>query len=184
MVLKRTGPLASVVGREQFYHLGALWLAFTVFYAYIHFSQYFIIWNGNMPEETFWYLKRENGSWWGIGMLIIFGHFFLPFLTLLRIDVKLNWSLMVPLAIWAWLMHFCDMSFNIMPAVAHPKGFKVDHVDLGCLAFVAGVLALVWIKYFKAHPPFPLRDPRLSEALGVVPPEVFAQFAAPNKGKP
>jgi hypothetical protein len=183
-ILKRTGPLAPVLGQQQFYFLGSLWLAFTVFYAYIHFSQYFIIWNGNMPEETFWYLKREHGSWWGIAMLIIFGHFFLPFLALLRIDVKLNWSLMIPLAAWAWLMHYCDMSFNVMPAVAHPNGFKFDHVDLGCLAFIGGVLILVWIKYFKAHPPFPLKDPRLSEGLGVVPPEVFAEFAAQHKGKP
>jgi hypothetical protein len=183
MTLKRTGPLASVVGPRQFYDLGVLWFAFTVFYAYIHFSQYFIIWNGNMPEETAWYLKREAGSWWGIGMLIIFGHFFLPFLTLLRIDWKLNWSIMTPLAVWAWLMHYCDVSFNIMPAVARPDGFAFTHVDLGCLAFIGGVLVLVWIRYFRSAPPFPQRDPRIAEALGVVPDEVFTRYAASDKGK-
>jgi hypothetical protein len=184
VTLKRAGPLEQVMGSRQFHDLGVLWFAFTVFYAYIHFSQYFIIWNANMPEETFWYLKREEGSWWGIGMLLIFGHFFLPFLLLLRIDAKLKWALTVPLAIWAWLMHYCDMSFNVMPAVAHPHGFKFNQVDLGCLAFMAGVLIAVWLRFFNAHPPYPQKDPRMHEALGMVPPEVFAEFAAQQKGKP
>ncbi len=70
--------------------------AFTVFYAYIHFSQYFIIWNANMPEETFWYMLREKGTWFWVSMVIIFGHFFLPFLALLRIDVKSVWPYMMP----------------------------------------------------------------------------------------
>jgi hypothetical protein len=183
VVLKRHGPLAQVMGGRQFHDLGVLWFAFTVFYAYIHFSQYFIIWNANMPEETFWYLQREAGSWWGVGLALIFGHFFLPFLLLLRIDAKLNWALTIPLAIWAWLMHYCDMAFNVMPAVAHPEGFKFNHLDLGSLALISGVLAMAWIKSFNSHPPFPQKDPRMHEALGVTPPEVFAQFAAQQKGK-
>jgi len=184
VMLKRSGPLAQVMGGRQFHDLGVLWFAFTVFYAYIHFSQYFIIWNANVPEETFWYLKREQGSWFGIGMALIFGHFFLPFLLHLRIDAKLNWALTIPLAIWACLMHYCDLSFNVMPAVAHPQGFKFNQVDLGCLAFVAGALAWVWVRDFKRHPPFPQKDPRMHEALGVTPPEVFARFAAQEKGNP
>jgi hypothetical protein len=181
--LKRAGPLADVLGTRQFHDIGVLWFTFTVFYAYIHFSQYFIIWNANMPEETFWYWQREQGSWFGVGMLIIFGHFLLPFLLLLRIDSKLNWSLTIPLAIWAWFMHYCDISFNVMPAVAHPKGFALTYVDLGCLAFMAGLLIQAWLKRFNAHPPYPLKDPRMCEALGLTPPEVFAEFAAQEKGK-
>ncbi len=118
VVLRRTGPLKDVLYPTHFYYIGSLLLAFTVFYAYITFSQYFIIWNANMPEETFWYRLRERGTWWWVGMVVIFGHFFVPFLTLLRIDWKLKLAVMGPLAIWAWLMHFCDLSFNIMPVAA------------------------------------------------------------------
>ena len=164
--LKRTGPLRGVVHRRQFYDIGVLWFAFTVFYAYIHFSQYFLIWNANIPEETYYYVKREAGGWWDIGMLIIFGHFVMPFLLLLRIDFKLKLGLMAPLAVWAWLMHFCDMSFNIMPLI-HPEGFKLHYLDLTCMALIGGVLTTVFIKYFNAHPPYPIKDPRLGEALGV-----------------
>jgi hypothetical protein len=166
IVLKKTGPLAAVVQKRQIHDIGVLWFAFTVFYAYIHFSQYFLIYNANIPEETFYYVKREAGSWWQIGMILIFGHFVLPFVTMLRIDAKLNLSVMLPLAAWAWLMHFCDMSFNIMPLI-HKGGFVIHWLDLACMAFIGGVLALVFIKYFNAHKPYPVNDPRLGEALGV-----------------
>jgi hypothetical protein len=90
----------------------------------------FLIWNANIPEETFWYILREKGSWWSIGMLMIFGHFFLPFLLLLRIDTKMSYTVMLPLAIWAWVMHFCDLSFNIMP-VLHPERLRASLVGPG-----------------------------------------------------
>ena len=190
LVLKNTGPLKDVVGRRQFYDLGAISFAFTVFYAYIHFSQYFLIWNAAVPEETFWYVLREHGTWWQIGMLLIFGHFLLPFLALLRIDFKMKLAVMGPLCLWAWIMHFCDMSFNITPvlqifrkaqaavAAGHgdlshnmttmtPDGFAVHPLDLACMAFIGGVLALVFIKYFKAHPAYPQKDPRMAETMGV-----------------
>ncbi len=143
-----------------------LLFTFTVFYAYIAFSQYFLIWNAAIPEETFWFVQREKGSWWDIGMLLIFGHFALPFLSLLRIDAKLSLTLMIPLCVWVWMMHFADMSFNIMPVI-HPGGFVLHWIDLACLAFFAGVLSLVFIKYFKSAAPYPVKDPRLREALGV-----------------
>jgi hypothetical protein len=136
LLLARLGPLRPVVTKNTMHCIALVWFAFTVFYAYIHFSQYFLQWNANLPEETFWYVKREQGSWWQIGMLIVFGHFALPFVALLRIDAKLNPTVMIPLAVWVWLMHYCDTSFNIMP-VLHPSGFVLSWMDLACLAFMA-----------------------------------------------
>lgn len=166
LVLKRSGPLAQVVQRKQFHDIATLFFAFTVFYAYIHFSQYFIIWNGGMPEETFYYVQREEGSWWGICMLIVFGHFVIPFLGLLRIDAKLALPVVVPICFWAWIMHFCDMSFNVMP-IFRPSGFKLTVGDIGCWLFLAGVLSTVWLKSFAKHAAYPVKDPRLGEALGI-----------------
>jgi hypothetical protein len=165
--LERTGHLRGILHEHQYYFLGTLFFAFTVFYAYIHFSQYFIIWNANVPEETFYYLQRERGSWFAVCMVLIFGHFFLPFLSLLRIDAKHHFRLMAFFAGWAWLMHYLDLSFNIMPT-PHPEGFPFAWVwlDLGCLALIAGVLARIFLKNFRAHAPYPIQDPRLGEALG------------------
>ena len=167
VLLERTGKLRGLLHEHQYYFLGTLLFAFTVFYAYIHFSQYFIIWNANMPEETFWYKLRERGSWWNIGMILIFGHFFLPFLALLRIDAKHFFPLMTFLCVWAWLMHFCDLAFNIMP-VPHPEGFPLRWLwlDLGCLALMVGWLLRLFLGSLGRHRPYPVKDPRLAEALG------------------
>ena len=167
-VLDRQGVLTDVLHEHQYYFIGSLLFAFTVFYAYITFAQYFIIWNGNMPEETFWYVVREKGTWWWIGMVIIFGHFFVPFLALLRIDVKNVFGFMVPLCVWAWLMHWFDLSFNIMP-VPHPDGFPFKWLWLhfGCWSLLAGYVSILFLRMYAAHPPFPIKDPRLIEAMGL-----------------
>jgi len=167
MVLTRQGVLTDVLHEHQFYFIGSLLFAFTVFYAYIHFAQYFIIWNGNIPEETFWYIIREKGSWFFIGMIIIFGHFFAPFLGLLRIDVKSVFPYMTVLACWIWLMHYFDMAFNIHP-VLHPDGYPWQYIwlDFGCIAFILGILAKLFLARLAGSPPYPLKDPRLVEAMG------------------
>jgi len=182
MVLKRMGPLEAVARETQFYFIGSLLFAFTVFYAYVTFFQYFIIWNANMPEETFWYVLREKGTWDEIGKyVIIFGHFFVPFLTLLRIDVKLTFPVMTVVCLWAWLMHFVDLSFNIMP-VLHPNGFVLHPLDLLCMAFIGGILSTVFLRYFNSHPPYPQKDPRFAEMMGVYVPPVSAARTARSGG--
>jgi len=169
MILDRQRILTPVLHDHQYYFIGSLLFAFTVFYSYIHLAQYFIIWNGNMPEETFWYVIRERGGWWYVGLIIIFGHFFIPFLSLLRIDVKNTFRLMLPICIWAWLMHFVDVGFNILPvSLEHRGGYPLQWLwlHLGCWAFMAGLLTMLFLKKFKAHPPYPIKDPRLIEAMG------------------
>jgi hypothetical protein len=161
---KNTGELRNVLFPTHFYYIGSLLLAFTIFYAYVHFAQYFIIWNANMPEETFWYKVREKGSWWWVGMVIIFGHFFVPFLTLLRIDWKLKLTVMGPLTIWAWLMHYNDVAFNILP-VLHPENYTVHWLDIGSFLVIGGILTIMFLKSLKTSAAYPLRDPRLKESL-------------------
>ena len=168
LFLKKAGPLKDIVRESTLKDNATLFFAFTVFYAYIHFSQYFLIWNAAIPEETFWYVKREDGPWWNVGMLIIFGHFFVPFLMLLRIDVKTRPEVMITVAVLAWFLHFCDMSYNIMPVI-HQFGGWMEHIwiDAGCLALMGGALSMVFIHFFKQHPPYPQKDPRIAETMGV-----------------
>ncbi|MFN3408823.1 MAG: hypothetical protein ACK45B_07510 [Limisphaerales bacterium] len=170
-LLDRQRVLTHVLHDHQFYFMGTLFFAFTVFYTYVTFSQYFIIWNANIPEETFWYWLREQGNWFWVSMVIIFGHFFLPFLTMLRIDVKCTPLIMIPLAGWAWVMHYTDLAFNIMP-VLHPEGFPLRWfwLDLGILALMVGILAKVFLAKYHSAAPYPLKDPRLIEAMGLAHP--------------
>lgn len=171
LVLQRTGHLAPVIQKSTFKDIGTLFFAFTVFYAYIHFSQYFLIWNAAIPEETFWYAKRDQGVWRSVGLLLIFGHFFIPFLFLLRLDVKLCLPVMIPMCIWAGVMHYACMSFNVKP-VYNPTGDGALFASslfwgLGSMALMAGLFAQYFIKTLSRHPPFPQRDPRVAETLGM-----------------
>jgi hypothetical protein len=168
MILDRQGFIRDAMGAEQYYFIGSLLFAFTVFSAYVHFSQYFIIWNANIPEETFWYVLREKGTWFAVGIVLIFGHFLVPFLALLRIDGKLVFKFMVPLCAWIGLMQYIDLSFNIKP-VLYPDGFPISSLwlDAACLALMGGVLARVFLRDLQAHPAYPLKDPRLIEAMGL-----------------
>ena len=171
LALERAGHLKGVIRPSTYKDLGTLFFAFTVFYAYIAFSQYFLIWNADIPEETYWFVKRDQGAWHNVGLLIIFGHFFLPFLALLRIDAKSCLPVMIPLCLWAWAMHYADMAFNVMPAVGLPSGAGLQLLALlfalGSICFMGGLLARFFLRDLAAHSPYPRRDPRMAEALGV-----------------
>jgi uncharacterized membrane protein YpjA len=113
-------------------------------------------------------VKREQGPWWWVGMLIIFGHFFVPFLALLRQDVKVRSEVMITVAVLAWFIHFCDMSYNIMPLIHESSGWmELIWIDLGCLLLMGGCLSIAFLYFFKKHPPYPQRDPRIAETMGV-----------------
>lgn len=183
-ILQRQRVLTGVLHDNQFYFIGVLFFAFTLLEAYFEFAQYFVIWNGNVPDETFWYLMREHGSWWCMNMILIFGHFFVPFILLLPAKVKMNFKVMVPVCLWAWLMAYADIAFNIFP-VLHPKGYPFHWLWLqfGCFLFMAGFLGQAFLKKFLRHPPYPQRDPRILEAMGAAhgPPEELPD-TMPNGG--
>jgi hypothetical protein len=185
LLLQRTTALHNLVKEKTYYMIGSLFLAFTVFWAYVNFSQYFIIWNANMPEETFWYVLREQGAWDAVGKyVIIFGHFFIPFVMLLRIDCKLKLVTMLPLAAWAWLMHFVDLEFQIMPAV-HPHTILNPGLlsDLGCVLLFIGILMKVYVGSVSCYPVYPLKDPRMAEALDLYVPPASDFPIAPHEAK-
>ena len=167
-ILQRQRVLTDVLKDNQFYFLGVLFFAFTLLEAYFEFAQYFVIWNGNVPDETFWYIIRENGSWFCISMILIFGHFFVPFILLLPARVKMNFKVMVPICLWAWLMGYADVAFNIFP-VLHKNGYPFHWLWLqfGCFIFMAGFLGQAFLKKFLRHPPYPQRDARILEAMGI-----------------
>jgi hypothetical protein len=85
------------------------------------------------------------------------------------------------LTAWAWLMHWCDMQFNIMP-VLHPDGFVLHWIDIACMAFMGGLLFKIWASWYLRYPPFPQKDPRIAETLSVhvEPPEIVTAPRTPR----
>ncbi|HUC86401.1 MAG TPA: hypothetical protein VL970_14495 [Candidatus Acidoferrales bacterium] len=170
VAMLRQGILTPVLKQSNFYFLGVLLLAFTLLSAYAEFAQYFVVWNANMPEETFWYLLREQGGWWNLSLILILGKVFVPFFALLPVRTKTNFKVLIPVCLLIAAMHFADLAFNILPAW-HPGGHQARWIFLhvGCVLFMGGLLGWIFIKKFNAHPPYPQRDPRLLEAMGVNP---------------
>ncbi len=166
LALRRNGVLAPVLSARQFYFLGIVLFAFTILHAYFEFSQYLIIWNANLPAETFWFGLREQGTWFAAGLILVFGHFLVPFLALMRMDLKLRAGWMAPLCVWIGLMHWLDLAFWVQPVIA-PAGWPWQWawLDAACLALLGGILAKAFRKDLAAHAPFPVNDPRLAEAL-------------------
>ena len=86
--LQMRGILKNAVTVEHYHDFGKLLFGFIVFWAYIAFSQYMLIWYGNLPEETEWFLKRQTGEWTTVSLILIFGHFVVPFLLLVSRMIK------------------------------------------------------------------------------------------------
>ncbi|HEX7569562.1 MAG TPA: hypothetical protein VF492_03580 [Verrucomicrobiae bacterium] len=182
VALLRKGILTPVLKQNYFYFIGVLLLGFTLLSAYTEFAQYFVVWNANVPEETFWYLRREAGGWWWLSLALIVGKFFVPFFALLPVHTKTNFKVLIPVCLLIAVMHYADLAFNILPAW-HPGQHHAKWIllHLGIVLFMGGVLGKVFIAKFNAHPPYPQRDPRLLEAMGVSP-NVVSDLVDANLG--
>ena len=88
--LHRRGDYRGILNTNHLHSIGQLMLTFTVFWAYIAFSQYFLIWNANLPEETFYFNLREYGDWYWVGMAVLFLYFLFPFCYLLSYRHKID----------------------------------------------------------------------------------------------
>ncbi|MCP3979673.1 MAG: quinol:cytochrome C oxidoreductase [bacterium] len=162
--LSRSGPLKHVISLEHFHDLGKLLFAFTVFWAYIAFSQYFLIWYANIPEETLWFLHRAEGGWKTLSIALGLGHFVVPFFFLMSRHIKRRTPLLVAGALWMLGMHLADLHWLIMPNL-HAHDIHVGLLDVTTLVGVGGVFlaGLGW--NLKRSALVPVRDPRLAESL-------------------
>lgn len=164
LAFRRNGILAHSINTEHYHDLGKWMFAITAFWAYVSFSQYMLIWYANLPEETIWYKIRWTGSWANLSYLLIFGHFFLPFLTLLPRGSKRNLTLLGIMATWVLFIEYCDLYFVVMPNF-YPKGIEPHWMDFfGWLAPVSTVGVVVWNR-FKGKALVPVGDLRLEQAL-------------------
>jgi hypothetical protein len=162
--MRRAGLLDTVVSTEHLHDVGKFLFAFTVFWTYIAFSQFFLIWYGNLPEETTWYRARMEGSWMTVSVFLMAGHFVAPFFYLMGRTVKRNGATLAVGGAWLLVMHFLDLYWQVMPTL-HPEGLRPSVLDVAALLAVGGcfVAAASWLMQRQAL--VPLRDPRLAESL-------------------
>jgi hypothetical protein len=169
--LYNRGDYKGIYNTNQLHSLVSLAFAFTVFWAYVTFSQYFLIWNANVPEETFWYNVREHGDWLYIGMLLLFGHFFLPFLSWLRYRNKAERKPALLISVWVAFIILIDLCYNALPALRDAHDEPLPFLSLNLVWVLTSVVGIggicVW-SYLKSFPTaklIPIRDPRIGESL-------------------
>jgi hypothetical protein len=126
-----------VLAPDHFGALGKLLLTFVIFWAYIGYSQYLIIWIGDLPAEVTWYVSRATGSWGILALVMVVLQFALPFLLLLSWSLKRRAGVMACIGAMLLLAHLIDSYWLVLPAL-HPGGVRPSWLDLAALLTVVG----------------------------------------------
>ena len=169
--LYNRGDFKGILKTDHLWAIGQLMLTFTVFWAYVSFSQYFLIWNANVPEETFWYNIREFGDWWYVSLFLVFGNFLLPFLLLLSYRYKVTHRTIRRIAYFVLFVVFVDLCYNILPALQDKDGNPLPFLSINlvwAITSVIGVGGIAVAAYLRSLPStklIPIRDPRIAECL-------------------
>src|SRR5262249_452999 len=164
LLLSSIPPLAGVLQPAHLHDLGNLLLAFVMVWAYVSFSQFLLIWSGNLPEENVWYLRRIQGGWEYVALALAALHFGVPFLLLLSRDVKQDpRSLGVVVGI-ILAMRFLDVLWWIEPAFDGGLYFYWL-LDVAALVGLGGVWLWWFLWQLQKRPLLPLHDPALTEAI-------------------
>jgi len=162
--LQSKGRIQHAVTIEHFHDMGKWLFGFTVFWAYIGFSQYFLIWYANLPEETGWYFVRKHGGWDTISWIMLFGHFLIPFFGLLPRWVKIWRPTLAFWSIYILAMHWLDIFWIAVPAWS-PDRVPWSVLDLTCFLGMGGIFLAVIAHRLRDRSLVPVRDPRLSGSL-------------------
>ena len=166
VALRRAGLLDTVISADHLQDIGKFLFAFTAFWAYIAFSQFFLMWYANLPEETIWYQARMEGSWMTVTIVLMAGHFAIPFFYLMGRAVKRRGSTLAIGGAWLLVMHFLDLYWLVMPTL-HPEGLSPSLLDVAALVTVGGCFLAAASSLMRRRALVPLRDPRIAESLAL-----------------
>jgi hypothetical protein len=156
--LHENGSLPNL-RRDHFYSLGALMFVFTNFWAYIAFSQFMLTWYANLPEETFWFIKRWQNGWEYVSVLLIIVRFAVPYAVLLSQDAKMDPRRLKIMAIWMLVAHVLDLYWLTMPTFS--SNVTISWIEISTPMLVAGVIILMVSYKMKRHNLIPVGDPKL-----------------------
>ncbi|HET6892126.1 MAG TPA: hypothetical protein VFH31_13570 [Pyrinomonadaceae bacterium] len=157
-LLSRREPLSKVMRPNHFQDLGKLMLALVMLWAYFAFSQFLIVWSGNLPEEIQWYLPRVRGGWGIIALIVIFFHFAFPFLLLLSASLKRDPRKLLMLAGLILFMRIIDLFWMVIPEFR--KSFHVSWTDVVAPIAIGGIWLAMFLWLLSKWPLIPINDPQ------------------------
>ena len=170
--VRNQGYLKKTVTGEHYHLMGKLLLAFTIFWAYIAFSQFFLIWYANITEETRFFLLRNTEGWWFLSNILVWGHFVVTFVVLLsaarkKVTGSMNW-----VCLWVLLMHLVDIYWLVIPERG-PSLTKGEALwmpgawvgDIAAFVGIGGICAWAYLRRLAKASLYPCKDPRLLESI-------------------
>jgi len=162
--LSREAPLSGVAGANHLHDLGKLMLAFVMLWAYLTFTQFLIVWSANLPEEIPWYLTRMQGGWGWVGLLLVFGHFFLPFFILLNRDIKRDGRVLTVVAVFILAIRLSDFFWLIGPPHGQHE-LSVHWMDVAAPIGIGGLFVAFFLWQLSLRPLLPASEPYLQDAI-------------------
>ena len=157
-------PMSEILTARHLHDVGKLLLANVMVWAYFSFSQFLIIWAGNLPDEIPWYLARLKGGWEYMGFALVIGHFALPFALLLSRDLKRNFKTLAGIAIFILVMRIIDVYWQVMPDASR-GAFTVSWLDFAAVIGLGGIWTAFFLMQLEKRPLLPLNEPQLVETL-------------------
>lgn len=162
----KRGVLSHTISVGNLHDVGKLLFGFIVFWAYVSFSQYYLIWYANIPEETAWYIHRMGHGWEKIGALVIIGHFILPFWFLMSRHVKRSRTALGLACGWMLFMHYVDLFYMVAPTNPwNAHGPYVHWLDITTLLGIGGLFFAFFIRRFRSESVVALKDPQLIASM-------------------
>jgi hypothetical protein len=154
-----------VLRTMHFHDLGKLMLALVMLWAYFSFSQFLIIWAGNLPEEIPYYLVRLQGGWKYFSLLLVFGHFILPFCLLLSADLKKRPNLLARVAWFIVAVRLYDVIYLVAPTFHQDGAFPISLANVGIPLMLAGAWVFLFAGQLRKYPLLPVNDPYFKKML-------------------
>ncbi len=164
ILLRRAGAFGTAVTDAHIADLARLLFAFATFWMYLWFCQYLLVWYANIPEETTWYLRREQGGWLTTTVLVVVFNWLIPFVALMSQTTKRNEGLVLRIAIVVLIGRWLDLAWMIFPPSA-PDGIRLGLWELGPWLAAIGLFGLLFLRSFARAYTLPVGDPMLVESL-------------------
>lgn len=167
----KNGYMKDFINEHHMHDMGKYLFAFTVFWAYIAFSQYLLIWYANIPEETIFYLHRSHGGWEWISLGLIFGKFIIPFLALAPQWAKKKHGHLSIVCYWILIMQYMDFYWLVYPNLhvntggMFPEAPIFNFYEIGIFLGFLGLFLFSVHKFLEKNPLVPKKDPRIHESM-------------------
>ena len=164
MALQARGRLVHSITVEHYHDVGKLLFAFVFFWGYIAFSQFMLIWYADIPEETIWFKHRMMTDWSWLSLVLLFGHFIIPFVLLLSRETKRRLQLLAFFAVWMLVMHFADLFWIVMPEY-DDHHFTFHAMDVTAFLGIGGLFVAYAAWVGSRGNLIPVKDPNLGKSL-------------------